>query len=156
MARFEQFHVMDKVVLSRGWVRMVLLGIEGDSAMSLLSASVVYAKAKGGGRRDKNGVWIWHCLLLSVVFFVLRLLLVAQLFRGEEGGVCNIDTYYWGWWGGVEARCQCRNTMRIIRVSLPMVLMPVCGERGVVMSWQGGSLFCLFCFLRWTSSSCCN
>lgn len=56
--------------------------------MSLLSVSVVYAK--GEGRRDggvKMGVWIGHCLLAcrSVFVFVLRLLLVAQLFRGEGG-----------------------------------------------------------------------
>ena len=54
MARFEQFHVMDKAVLSRDWVRMVLLGMEGGSAMPLLSASVVYAKAKRGRRRGKT------------------------------------------------------------------------------------------------------
>jgi len=54
MARFEQFHVMEKAVLSRGWVCMVLLGMKGGSAMSLLSASVVYAKAKEGGRKGKT------------------------------------------------------------------------------------------------------
>lgn len=87
MARFEQFHVMDKAVLSRG-LGFVRYGGGGGSAMSLLSVSVVYAKEKGGGKEGQK--WGMDRALLacfSVLFLlaVLRLLLVAQLFRGEGG-----------------------------------------------------------------------
>lgn len=53
MARFEQFHVMDKAVLSRG---LGLLGMEGEggSAMSLLSVLVVYAKGEGRMREGQK------------------------------------------------------------------------------------------------------
>lgn len=53
MARFEQFHVVDKAVLSRG---LGLLGMEGEggSAMSLLSVLVVYAKGEGRMREGQK------------------------------------------------------------------------------------------------------